>query len=206
VLKEMQGNVELLFLKGNTPACRFCDVIEQLLKELEELSDGKLKVKIEETTPEEAKEKYGVGAIPVIEIRGNNKGKMRFYGIPSGHEFAAFLASIVEASKDKTEEIPEELIKDVEENFPPLHIKVFVTPSCPYCPMMARLAHALAMASPKVTGEVWEAEEHYEEANKYNVMAVPTTVVNEKAILKGAMPPDVFLHKLKHDLGIEHGH
>lgn len=41
----------------------------------------------------------------------------------------------------------------------PVHIQVFVTPTCPYCPRAVVLAHKLAMMSELVTADMVEATE-----------------------------------------------
>ncbi len=41
----------------------------------------------------------------------------------------------------------------------PVHIRVFVTYGCPYCPSAVRLAHKLAMASDLITAEGISSEE-----------------------------------------------
>ncbi len=45
-----------------------------------------------------------------------------------------------------------------------------------------------------------EAEEFPELANKYEVMAVPKIVINDKVSFEGAYPPAYFLKYLKHAL------
>ena len=41
----------------------------------------------------------------------------------------------------------------------PVHIQVFVTPSCTFCPGQARLAHAFALDCPHITSDVIEIQE-----------------------------------------------
>jgi len=60
-----------------------------------------------------------------------------------------------------------------------VHIRVFVTPSCPFCPAAASLAHKMAAESEKVTADIVEANEFPDLAERYNVRGVPKVVVNE---------------------------
>jgi predicted DsbA family dithiol-disulfide isomerase len=62
---------------------------------------------------------------------------------------------------------------------------------------MARLAHKLAIASERVTADVIEAIEFPHLAQKYQVMGVPKTVVNERHEVVGAVPEARFLATLK---------
>ena len=41
----------------------------------------------------------------------------------------------------------------------PVHIQVFVTPTCPYCPQAVRLAHQFALESDQIRGDMIEATE-----------------------------------------------
>ena len=66
-------------------------------------------------------------------------------------------------------------------------MKVFVTPTCPYCPGMARAAYMLGMATEKVHAEVIEVNEFPDLADKYKVEAVPLTVINDKIAIPGQM-------------------
>jgi alkyl hydroperoxide reductase subunit AhpF len=74
-----------------------------------------------------------------------------------------------------------------------VHIRVFVTPSCPFCPGVARIAHQMAVESPDVTADVVEAEEFPELAERYRVRGVPKVVVNDAVEFVGAQPEALFL-------------
>lgn len=53
----------------------------------------------------------------------------------------------------------------------------FSTPSCGQCPQQAEILDELAAGRPDVTFEKIDATERVEEANRYGVRAVPSTVV-----------------------------
>ena len=69
----------------------------------------------------------------------------------------------------------------------PVHIQVFVTPTCTFCPAMGRLAHALAMENKLITADVVEIQEFQSMAQAYGVRSVPLTVVNEHLRVAGAV-------------------
>jgi predicted DsbA family dithiol-disulfide isomerase len=56
-----------------------------------------------------------------------------------------------------------------------------------------RLAQHMAIASPKVRAECIEATEFPEMARRYQVMAVPKIVINDKVGFEGALPERDFL-------------
>jgi hypothetical protein len=56
-----------------------------------------------------------------------------------------------------------------------------------------RLAHHLAVASDWVRGDCVEATEFPDLSQRYSVMAVPKTVVNERVSFEGALPEVQFV-------------
>jgi predicted DsbA family dithiol-disulfide isomerase len=56
-----------------------------------------------------------------------------------------------------------------------------------------RLAQHMAIASPRVTAECIEATEFPELSQRYQVMAVPKIVINDKVQFEGAIPERDFL-------------
>ena len=56
-----------------------------------------------------------------------------------------------------------------------------------------RLAHKLAIESDLVRADMVESSEFPHLANRYAVMAVPKTVVNEQVSFEGALPERDFL-------------
>jgi hypothetical protein len=56
-----------------------------------------------------------------------------------------------------------------------------------------RLAHHLAVASEWIRGDCVEATEFPDLTQRYSVMAVPKTVVNERVSFEGALPETQFV-------------
>jgi predicted DsbA family dithiol-disulfide isomerase len=63
------------------------------------------------------------------------------------------------------------------------------------------MAHQMALVSDKITADVVEATEYPHLAQRYNVMAVPKIVVNEKVEFTGALPEDRFLTEVLKAVG-----
>ncbi|HUF53466.1 MAG TPA: thioredoxin family protein [Dehalococcoidia bacterium] len=166
--------------------CAFCKQTQQMLQEIAGLSDLiSLRIHYFEDNPEQ-KATFGVERVPAIVLRGPSPGYFKYYGIPGGTEFPAFIESIVDISRWEVL-ISEDSIKALSELQNEVSVKVFVTPTCPYCPGMARAAFMLGMATEKVHAEVIEVNEFPELADKYKVEAVPLTVINDKIAIPGQM-------------------
>jgi glutaredoxin-like protein len=191
--EEMQEPVQVLFF-GKQGDCEYCKEATQLLSEVAELS-GKIELSIYDINEnKELADTFNVKNAPgiVIAARENAEVKnlgVQFSGVPSGHEFSTLITDILIVSKrdsglsDKTRQYLRNLDK-------PLHLQVFVTPTCPYCPRAVLLAHQMAMENPAmIRAEGVEATEFPELANRFNVRGVPQTVINSGAgTVVGALP------------------
>ncbi|TFG26986.1 glutaredoxin [Candidatus Thorarchaeota archaeon] len=175
--------------------CLYCNDTRDMAEMIAEISD---KVKVEEhkgsLTSEIAKE-LGVEHTPAMVLHGKDPYKIKFYGIPAGHEFAALIGGIVDVSAG-TAPLPPDVIEDIKSIDKPIRIRVFVTPQCPYCPGMTRLAHQAAILNPLITGEMYEALEFQEEATRFEVFGVPKTIFNDTVTADGLTPPEMFVEKL----------
>jgi len=78
----------------------------------------------------------------------------------------------------------------------PLHIRVFVTPNCPYCPRAVHTAHMLAIASDNITADVVAAPEFPYLANLCDVMAVTKFIINEQVSFEKTVSEKEFVNAL----------
>jgi glutaredoxin-like protein len=175
--------------------CFFCQETLQLMEEVAQLSDKiDLKVHIHKNEPEKAAA-FGIDKIPGTVIMGDKDHGIRIYGIPTGYEYTSLLEAIIDVSKGTTGLDPKtkEALRAVDKN---VHIQVFVTPTCPYCSLAVRLGHQFALESPFITADMIESNEFPELSDKFHVLGVPKTVINETVFLEGAVPEDVFLENV----------
>jgi len=172
--------------------CQFCMQTRQLINELAALND-KIKVEIYDFLKDSEKAKeYGVDKVPAIVIVSEKDYGIRFYGIPYGYELQTLLEGVINVSRGRTD-VSEETRKKLREIKTPVHIQVFVTLTCPYCPVVATIAYKFAIESDLIKADVIEASEFPQLAVKYAVMGTPKTVINEKIEFIGAFPEDLFL-------------
>ena len=179
--------------------CPGCTDTEQILRELSELSEL---VELEMLNPQvdsKQAEADGIEMVPAIVVSDGDHSRARFYGTPSGYEFSSLLTSIVDMGMESPplEEETAAFLEGLEQD---LDVKVFVTPSCPYCPRSAVLGLRLAMASPRVNAQVIEANEFPELSAKYSVQGVPRTVINGRIHAEGALPESAFVKGLSRAL------
>lgn len=195
-LADMTGEVKLLFFTRELD-CQNCRMAGMLLEELTALSDKLSLRTINSITESETAEGYGIDKVPAIVLL-DSSGKdfgIRFFGIPSGYEFATLLEDILMVSSGDSG-LDEPSLARLAELDHDIHLQVFVTPSCPYCPGAVRLAHQMAFASEKVTGDMVEATEFPQLSQKYMVQGVPKTIVNETTSFEGMQPVSRVLPKI----------
>jgi len=172
--------------------CQFCAQTRQLINELAALND-KIKVEIYDFVKhsEKAKE-HGVDKVPALVIVGEKDYGVRFYGLPYGYEFQTLIEGITNVSRGRTDisDKTKEMLKEIKM---PVHIQVFVTLTCPYCAIVASIAHKFAIENDLVKADVINASEFPHLGLRYGIMGVPKTVINEKTEFVGALPEDLFL-------------
>lgn len=182
----------VLFTQQLAGACQFCFETEQLLKQVAGLSE-KITFKTKNfITDQNDVQTFGIDKIPATAVCGERDFGIRFYGIPSGYEFASFLETLVMVSKSESG-LQAELKQKIQTVTQPVRIQVFVTPTCPYCPRAAVTAVQLAMENEHVSADIVEITEFPHLAQKYSVMGVPKVVMNETHGFEGALPESLFV-------------
>ena len=180
--------------------CQYCSETRQISEEVASLSDN-ISVEVYDfVRDQEIVEQYNIDKIPAIAIvRGGEQPKdygIRLFGIPSGYEFSSLIENIMMVSKGESG-LSAETKAWIQALEQPVHMQVFVTPTCPYCPQAVIMAHQLAMESDLITADMVEAIEFPDLSNRYQVQGVPRTVINDDFHMEGAAPEPMLLGKLQ---------
>ncbi len=191
---EMTGDVELIVFTQELE-CQFCKEARELVLELATFSP-KIKTKVYDFVKDgDAGLKYDIKKIPAIAIVGKSDYGIRYYGVPAGYEFSVIVEDIIDVSKGTTS-LSDNIKKKLAEIKKPVHIQVFVTPTCPYCPKAARTAHQFAMESEFIESDVVEMTEFPHLVQRYGIMSTPHIVINEDTSFVGAQPPEIFIEQI----------
>ena len=195
----LQHPVKLLMFSQEME-CQYCRETRSIAEEIAALSP-KITLEVYDFTADHTvAEQYGVDKIPAMAmLRDGEPVKdygIRYYGLPSGYEFASLIEDIMMISRGDSG-LSEETRAQLGDLTQPLHLQVFVTPTCPHCPQAVRLAHQLAMESDLVQADMVEAIEFPHLSMKYQVQGVPRTVINETVHLEGAAPEMMLMAKVK---------
>jgi len=178
--------------------CEFCQEAIALAQELAELSD-KIQVEVHHLADgsDSAASLFHVDRAPAWVLLGPGRQDfgIRFFGIPSGYEFSTIVADVVQLSRGEPD-LSADTVRQLAAIDSEVLMRVFVTPTCPYCPQAVYLAHQMAMASPRVTAEAFEATEFPDLVHQYQVRGVPKTVLNDNLTVEGAVPEKHLLEML----------
>ncbi len=186
ILNGMEKEVALI-LFTTREGCELCEPTKELIYEVAALTE-KLTVEFRDLEADrEVAEHFGITKAPGLVVMADTDPGIRFSGIPSGYEFGTLLETIRMVSLGEAG-LSEEMVTRLDGLEGPVHLQVFITPTCPWCPQSVFAAHRLAMASDKITSEMVEAMEFPELSQQHNVMSVPRTVLNGQEAIDGALP------------------
>ena len=200
----MKEPVQILFF--GSEQCDYCTETRQLVEEVAEThaSIGAAYYGLEQDADMAAK--FNVDKAPALVIAAKDGDQVvdygiQYSGIPSGHEFSTLINDILLVS-GRDSGLDQETRDYLKNLTSPLHMQVFVTPTCPYCPRAVLLAHQMAMENPAmIRAEGVEATEFPELADRFNVSGVPQTTINAgRGTVVGAVPAGHLLDEIKRAL------
>lgn len=198
--------VVILFFGTSQPErCMYCADTKQLLEEVSALAE-KIELRTYDIAADaELAKQFKVDGVPGFVLAGLDGDQIidygvRYKGVPAGHEFASLVNDLVLVSRRDSNLNPETraFLKGLSQ---PVHLQVFVTPTCPYCPRAVVLAHQFAMESELVEAEMVEATEFPDLADRFNVSGVPQTTINMGAgTVVGAAPEQQLVEEIRQAL------
>lgn len=191
--KHLKNDVDVVVFTSDDANCKYCKESVQLAEEVAETS-----AKIKLTTynfdkDKDAANEYGIDKFPatIVTRSGVKDGRIRYYGLPSGYEFGSLIEDIKNVSKWEAD-VSSKALEILNKIDKPVTIRVYVTPTCPYCPKAVGTAHKFAILNENITGEMVESLEFDKEAEEAGVSSVPHIVINGEVEFVGAYPDDQF--------------
>ena len=176
--------------------CRACENVVGLAGELAALSPL-LRVDTRDIVadaPEAAR--LGVPRVPALTLarEGEERVPLRYYGLPAGHEFGAFLRSLLALSNGRgTTGVNAAAVASITR---PARLMVFVLAGCPRCPEMAYLCASIAAASPLVSADIIDADAFPDLVERFTVGVVPKVLINETLEVLDVVPAAALIEKI----------
>ena len=182
-LEKIQRPVEIV---AELDAGETSERVRALLKELEELSpqlswrEGPVAATRLPT--------FAVGQLGAL-------GRMRFCGVPMGHEFSSLVLALLHAGGHPPRVDPD-LRAQIEAIPGEQHFETFVSLSCQTCPGVVQALNLFATLNAGITHTMVDGSVFAEEVEKRNVLAVPMVFRGDEIFAQGAISEVQILEKL----------
>jgi thioredoxin reductase (NADPH) len=137
--------------------------------------------------------KWNITSSPTLVIAPEQYA-IRWLGAPMGEEARTFLEILILVGLGKSQ-LSDQSMNVIKS---PRNVKIFVSPTCPYCPQQAVNAVKAAIEMPEhVSLEIVDIQSEPEIANQYAAQSVPQAFANDILIGQGAQPEEVFVLSLQ---------
>lgn len=197
-LRELFGNlnhnVPLLLFTDPVINSQFCEAARAVIRSVREFTEM---VSLRELDlKHELAKKYNAIYSPTLLFDPENFN-IRWFGAPVGEEGRTFMEAITMLGNRKTD-ISDPSQKILSRIDTPRLIKLFVSPTCPYCPQQAVNALKAAAYKPEtVSLEIIDIQANPDLAEQYNAFSVPVCYANDIMISQGAQPEELFMASLE---------
>ena len=187
--ENLPNDIHLVLFSDKSADSVFAQATRQVIRAFRELS-ARITLKEYDLRHELAR-KYNIEGSPTLLIAPDTYS-IRWRGAPMGEEARSFLEllMLVGTGKSSLSEPSRKVIRRIDSA---RNVKVFVSPTCPYCPQQTVNAVKAAIELPElVSVEIIDIQCEPELANQYSAQSVPQAFANEILIGHGAQSEEVF--------------
>ena len=135
---------------------------------------------------------------PYLELlfEDNSSSGIKFFAMPGGHEFNSFIIALYNVAGPGKEisQIDFDNISNLNKS---IDIKVLISLSCTLCPDMVMATQKIASLNKNITASAIDINQFPALKEKYNVMSVPCTIINDSNISFGKKSITELLQILK---------
>lgn len=112
--------------------------------------------------------------------------RVRFAGIPMGHEFTSLVLALLQAGGHPSKADPAllEQIRNLQGQF---HFETYISLSCQNCPDVVQALNLMATLNPNITHVMIDGALFKDEVDSRQIMAVPTVFLNGEHFGQGRM-------------------
>lgn len=172
----------------------FAQTVRQLIRAFRGITN---RIKFREfTSDHELAAKWNVTQSPTLIIAPETYN-IRWLGAPMGEEGRIFLEMLLLVGMGESQ-LPDEAKRVLNKIDEPRTVKIFVSPTCPYCPQQALNGVQAAVERPDMVHlELIDIQANPDLADKYEAHSVPQTYANDLLIAKGAQSVELFCASLQ---------
>ena len=192
--EKLPNDIPLLLFTAKGHEDPFTQANRQVIRAFRELSD---RITMREyDLDHELARKYNITNSPTLLI-APERYSIRWIGAPMGEEARTLLETLILVGLGQSN-LSDQSLNVVKKIDTPRNIKVFVSPTCPYCPQEAVNAVKAAIEMPgSISLEIIDIQCAPELARQYAAQSVPQAFANDVLIGQGAQPEEVFISSLQ---------
>ncbi|MGB0664563.1 MAG: alkyl hydroperoxide reductase subunit F [Pontibacterium sp.] len=186
----LQHIVKPIEITVSTDGSAKSDELLELAREITALQSDKISLSVDEAPTERA---------PLMAIAPQGeKARVRFAGIPMGHEFTSLVLALLQAGghPSKADAALQTQAKGLTET---LNFEVYISLSCHNCPDVVQAVNLMAVLNPNVTATMIDGALFKDEVESRNIMAVPSVYLNGELFGNGRMTLEEILNKVDTD-------
>ncbi|QWE20280.1 alkyl hydroperoxide reductase subunit F [Polynucleobacter sp. AP-Kolm-20A-A1] len=127
--------------------------------------------------------------------KADDAARITFAGLPMGHEMTSFILAILQAS-GYPPKVEQEVLDRIRHLDGQLRFQTFISLSCHNCPDVVQALNLMAAINPNIQHEMIDGALFQELVDQYQIMAVPTVIVNGEAFGQGRMSVEEILANL----------
>lgn len=190
----MDHQVPLLLFADPTINSQYSEAARAVIRAVRQLTD---KITLREyALSHELARQYTISQSPTL-LLDPDHFSIRWLGAPLGEEGRTFIQALSMLGYRKTE-LSKPSLGILEKITDKRAIKLFVSPTCPYCPQQAVNALKAAIARPEyISLEIIDIQANPKLAEQYNAFSVPVCFANEVMIARGAQQEELFMVSLQ---------
>ena len=192
--ENMPNDIPLYLFAGAGPGDVFVDSCRQIIRAFRELTT---RITLKEfPLGHDLAAKWNVESSPTLLI-DPDRYNIRWLGAPMGEEGRSFLEAMIMIGLGKSD-VSDQSRPVIERITEPRHIKIFVSPTCPYCPQQVVNGLKAAIEKPDLISlEIIDIQSRPDLAEQYGAHSVPQAFANEVLIGQGAQQEEVFMASLE---------
>jgi thioredoxin reductase (NADPH) len=194
MLSQMKNDIPLFLFVDRKQDDVYAQACRQVIRAFRELTP-RITLKEYDLDHELAK-KWNVDGSPTLLIDPEHY-HIRWIGAPMGEEGRSFLETIMLLGMGKSD-LTDQSRNVVQRIDSPRRVKVFVSPTCPYCPQQVVNGIKAAIEKPDLIAlEIIDIQCRPDLAEQYHAHSVPQAYANDVLIGHGAQQEEVFMSSLE---------
>jgi len=160
----------------------------ELLTLLQEVAEQSDKIILATNGQATNRPSFSVGAV-------GDKARINFSGLPMGHEMTSFILAVLQ-SGGYPPKVEQAIIDSIKELPGKLSFQTFISLSCHNCPDVVQALNLMALLNPNIEHEMIDGALFQDLVDQYQVMAVPTVIMNGAVFGAGRMTIEEIVAKL----------